>query len=189
LDGQVRRHLERVIEATRRMGQIIDDLLSLAHLTRQELRREPVDLGAEALIIIQQLRTASPTGRTEDVEVADGLLAEGDRGLLRILLENLLGNAWKFTSKCEQPRIVFGRQLPTQGPTVFFVRDNGAGFDMQYAEKLFGVFQRLHSIREFPGNGVGLATVLRVVRRHGGKVWAESTVGQGATFFFTLDAA
>lgn len=189
LDAQARRHLERVREATKRMGQLIDDMLSLARVTRQELRREQVDLSAEALKIIGDLRLASPSDRTVDVEIAGGLVAEGDRGLLRILLENLLGNAWKFTSKCERARIVFDRLPSANGPAVFFVRDNGAGFDMKYSEKLFGVFQRLHSLEEFSGTGVGLATVARVVRRHGGRVWAESTVGQGATFFFTLGAA
>lgn len=186
LDATARRHLERVREGTKRMGQLIDDMLSLAQVTRQPLRNEPVDLSAESLNIVAHLRTTPPAGRTVEVEVAAGLVAQGDRGLLRILLENLLGNAWKFTTKREQAYIEFGRQPPADGPVVFFVRDNGAGFDMKYANKLFGVFQRLHTMEEFPGTGVGLATVSRVVRRHGGKVWAESAVGQGATFFFTL---
>lgn len=186
LDAPARRYLERVREATQHMGQLIDDMLSLARVSRQELRHEPVDISEEGLRIVEQLREMPPPGRTVDVEIEAGLLTRGDRGLLRILLENLLGNAWKFTSKCEHARITLGRQPATNGPAVFFVRDNGAGFEMKYADKLFGVFQRLHAMEEFPGTGVGLATVSRVVRRHGGKVWAESTVGQGATFFFTL---
>lgn len=186
LDPSARRHLERVREATRHMGQLIDDMLSLARVNRRELRCEAVDLSAAGRRILAQLREAPPADRLVEVEIADGLLVQGDRGLLHILLENLLGNAWKFTSKCPQARIEFGRQLPGDGPPVFFVRDNGAGFDMQYAGKLFGVFQRLHAMEEFSGTGVGLATVSRVVHRHGGRIWAESAVGQGATFFFTL---
>lgn len=186
LDPTARRHLERVREATQHMGQLIDDMLSLARVSRQELRREAVDLSEESEKIVAQLREAPPAGRTVEVEIAAGLMAQGDRGLLRILLENLLGNAWKFTSKCERAHIGFGRQLLTDGSVAFFVRDNGAGFDMKYADKLFGVFQRLHAMEDFPGTGVGLATVSRVVRRHGGRIWAESVVGQGTTFFFTL---
>ena len=189
LDAQARRHLERVREGTQRMGQLIDDMLALARVTRHELRREPVDLSAEAHRIMAQLRAAPPGDRAVAVAIADGLVAEGDRGLLRILLDNLLGNAWKFTAKCARPCIEFGRQPAADGATVYYVRDNGAGFDMRYADKLFGVFQRLHAEEEFPGTGVGLATVSRVVRRHGGKVWADSTVGQGATFYFTLATA
>lgn len=189
LDAQARRHLERVRDATQHMGQLIDDMLSLARVTRQDLRSQQVNLSAEAREIVADLRAAAPAARIVEMEIADDLVVEGDRGLLRILLGNLLGNAWKFTSKCGQARIVFGRQPQAGGPPVFFVRDNGAGFDMKYAEKLFGVFQRLHAMEEFSGTGIGLATVSRVVRRHGGRVWAEGAVGQGATFFFTLAGA
>jgi two-component system, NtrC family, sensor kinase len=187
LDPTARRHLEQVREATRNMGQLIDDMLSLARVSRVELKREAVDLSAESRRIVAHLRDGSPAaGRNVEIEIADGMITQGDRGLLLILLENLLGNAWKFTSKCERAHIVFDRQPSTGGPVVFFIRDNGAGFDNKYADKLFGVFQRLHSVEEFPGTGVGLATVARVVRRHGGRVWAEAEVDQGATFFFTL---
>jgi DNA-binding response OmpR family regulator len=186
LDETSRRHLERVRGATQHMGQLIDDMLSLARVTRHELRRERVDLSAEARRIIADLRAGSPPDRAVSVEIADGLVAEGDRGLLHILLQNLLGNAWKFTSKREQAEVVFHGQSAIDGATVYCIRDNGAGFDMKYADKLFGVFQRLHTTEEFPGTGVGLATVSRVVHRHGGKVWAESRAGEGATFFFTL---
>ncbi len=184
LDDEERHFLTRVREAAQRMGQLIDDMLGLARVNRKELQMTPVDLSALALEVIAQLRTSSP--RPAEVKIAEGLTAEGDRGLLRILLENLLGNAWKFTSKCEAPCIVFDRLPGPDGNTVYFVRDNGAGFDMRYAGKLFGAFQRMHSMEEFPGTGIGLATVMRVVRRHGGRVWAESAVGQGATFYFTL---
>jgi signal transduction histidine kinase len=189
LDEKSREYLNRVHEATKLMGQLIDDMLGLAHVSRQEIRKQSVDVSAVARDIILRLRSVPPV-RSVEVDIADGLTTEGDPGLLRILLENLLGNAWKFTSKCEQARIAVGRQPASDGgPDVFFVRDNGAGFDMTYAEKLFGVFQRLHSVEEFPGTGIGLATVLRVVRRHGGRAWAKSSVGQGATFYFTLAPA
>ncbi len=185
-DEEARHCLDRVRKGTQHMGQLIDDMLALARVTRTKLREEPTDLGALAQAILAELRGSSPA-RTVEVAVAEGLVARGDRGLLRILLENLLGNAWKFTSKCDAARIEFAR-LPgaANASDVFFVRDNGAGFDMEYASKLFGVFQRLHTAEEFPGTGVGLATVARVVRRHGGRVWAESAIGRGATFYFTL---
>lgn len=187
LDDESRRYLQVVQESAERMGQLIEDLLGLARVTRQPLRRERVDLAHEAKTIIANLRTTSPAERVVDVEVGDGLVTDGDRGLLRIVLENLLSNAWKFTSKCERARILFGRQSTDGQPPVFFVQDNGAGFDMKHAGKLFGAFQRLHDASEFTGTGVGLATVARVVARHGGKVWAESAVGKGATFYFTLN--
>ncbi len=187
LDEQERRYCGRVREATRRMTQLIDDMLGLANVTRKELKREQVDLSAQAREIVAQLQAATQICAV-DVEIADGLVAEGDRGLLRILLENLLGNAWKFTSKRKQARIVFDQQ-PLNSPLTFFVRDNGAGFDMKYANNLFGAFQRLHAMDDFPGTGIGLATVRRVVRRHGGRVWAESAIDRGATFYFTLTAS
>ncbi|MBI2518521.1 MAG: response regulator [Opitutae bacterium] len=188
LDGEERRYLVRVRETTQRMGQLIDDMLSLARVTRREMNFQKVDLSAEAREIVTHLRILVPNSRVEAV-IDDGMVVMGDRGLLRIVLENLLNNAWKFTSKCERPQIVFGRQAQADGTATFFVRDNGAGFDMQYADKLFGAFQRLHSVEEFPGTGIGLAIVQRAVRRHGGRVWAEGAVGKGATFYFILETS
>ncbi|MBI2510969.1 MAG: response regulator [Opitutae bacterium] len=185
LDGQERRYLQRVRDGTQRMGQLIDDMLSLSRVTRQEIKMDTVELSGLARDVVEQLRLLAPESPRE-VEIADNLVVHGDRGLLRILLTNLLNNAWKFTAKAEQPRIVVDRQTLPDGDTAYFVRDNGAGFEMQYVGKLFGVFQRLHTAEEFPGTGVGLATVQRVVRRHGGRVWAEGAVGRGATFYFTL---
>ena len=187
LAEEERYFLGRVREATQHMGRLIDDMLSLARVNRKELKIVQVDLSAMAGEVVAGLLSAFPKTDAE-VEIAKGLTAEGDPGLLRILLENLLGNAWKFTSKRNRARIVFGRRTGEAGPAVYFVQDNGAGFDMRYGAKLFGPFQRLHSMEEFPGTGIGLATVSRVVLRHGGRVWAEGAVGQGATFFFTLEA-
>ena len=166
------------------MGQLIDDLLNLARVTREEMRREPVDLSALARSIATDLKRTQPD-RQVAFAIADGLVANGDAHLLRVALENLLGNAWKFTSKRPRTRIEFGVDKQN-GTPAYFVRDDGAGFDMAYSGKLFGAFQRLHSNKEFEGTGIGLATVKRVIRRHGGRVWAESSVGQGATFYFTL---
>ncbi|TLY16318.1 MAG: PAS domain S-box protein [Nitrospirae bacterium] len=177
-------YLRRVRDATQRMGQLIDDLLNLARVTREEMRREPVDLSALARSIATDLKRTQPD-RQVAFAIADGLVANGDAHLLRVALENLLGNAWKFTSKRPRTRIEFGVDKQN-GTPAYFVRDDGAGFDMAYSGKLFGAFQRLHSNKEFEGTGIGLATVKRVIRRHGGRVWAESSVGQGATFYFTL---
>ncbi|MGH7439390.1 MAG: response regulator [Polyangiaceae bacterium] len=185
LDAQGRVHLERVLDAVQRMSQLIDDLLGLARVTRSEIRRADVNLSAVALTIVDRLKAPRP-GRRVDLVVEEGVRASGDARLLTIVLENLLGNAWKFTAKREDPAIEFGRV--ERGTTrVYFVRDNGAGFDMRFARKLFGAFQRLHSADEFEGTGIGLAIVQRVVQRHGGRVWAESEVGAGATFYFTLE--
>lgn len=166
------------------MGQLIDALLKLSRMTRREIRRESVDLSLTAENIAQVLRISQPDRQAEFV-IADGLSVDGDAWLLRIALENLLGNAWKFTGKSLPARIEFGA-VEHEGTLAYFVRDNGAGFDMTYADKLFGAFQRLHTIEEFPGTGIGLATVQRIVHRHGGQAWAEGRVGQGATFYFTL---
>lgn len=184
LDGPSKDYLERIRAGVQRMGKLIDDMLSLSRLSRKELLVRPVDMSAMVKEICDGLR-AEARSRQVEVQVASGVKVQADPDLLQILLENLLGNAFKYTSKLDRPRIEFG--VTTQeGHDTYFVRDNGAGFDMAYADKLFGAFQRLHRADEFPGTGVGLATVARVVHRHGGRVWAESQVGQGATFFFTL---
>jgi light-regulated signal transduction histidine kinase (bacteriophytochrome) len=185
LDDSGKRYLRHVREAAQEMGLLIDDLLKLARVARAEIARTDVDLGALARRIGDRLRLGDSERRVELV-VAEGIHAIGDAGLLGVLLENLLGNAWKFTSKRDGARIEFG-SYEREGHAVYFVRDNGAGFDMAHASKLFGTFQRLHAASEFPGTGIGLATVRRIVARHGGHVWAEGQVGQGATFSFTLD--
>jgi PAS domain S-box-containing protein len=179
-------YLQRVRAATARMGQLIDDMLTLARTARCEMARQTVDLSRLAQEIASQLQKSEPKRQARFV-IAPGLTVEGDRGLLRIVLENLLGNAWKFTSRQPDARVELGRRRQDI-QEVYFVQDNGIGFDMRYADKLFGAFQRLHGVGEFPGTGVGLATVQRIVHRHGGRVWAESAVGQGATFYFMLEA-
>jgi light-regulated signal transduction histidine kinase (bacteriophytochrome) len=185
LDEHGKDHLRRVRAATQHLADLIEDLLGLARVTRAELRREPVDLTAMAHRVVAELREREP-GRPVDFRCGDGLAVDADPRLLRVLLTNLLGNAWKFTSRQPRPRIEFG-WTPDGDRPAYFVRDNGAGFDMAYVTKLFGVFQRLHSAAEFPGTGVGLATVQRIVHRHGGRVWAEAAVGQGASFYFSLE--
>lgn len=183
-DEEGRSYLRRVQAASQHMGRLIDDLLDLSRVTRVPLRTQHVDLSALAREISMDLKSNEPEREVEFV-IPDGLTATGDPGLLRVALENLLGNAWKFTSKKPEARIEFGA-LPRNGERTYFVRDNGAGFDMAYANKLFGAFQRLHLADEFEGIGIGLATVQRVIRRHGGSVWAEGEVDRGATFYFTL---
>jgi PAS domain S-box-containing protein len=184
LDAGGRDYASRVRNAAQRMGHLIDDLLKLARVTRAELAISDVDLSALAREIADALAKGEP-GRQASFEIAPGLGARGDQRLLRIALENLLGNAWKFSAGARPARIEVG-QVPDGEARPFFVRDNGAGFDMTYAGKLFGAFQRLHDAREFPGTGIGLATVQRIVHKHGGRVWAESAPGRGATFYFTL---
>jgi signal transduction histidine kinase len=186
LDDEGKDSLQRVRAATQRMGELIDDLLTLSRATRAELRRTAVDLTALAGEIVAELERAEPTRRVRWV-IAPGLAATGDRQLLRVVLDNLLNNAWKFTSRQAEARIEFGAMKGEQG-CAFFVRDNGVGFDMAYAGKLFGAFQRLHATADFPGTGIGLATVQRIIHRHGGRVWAEGQVNHGATFYFTLPA-
>jgi light-regulated signal transduction histidine kinase (bacteriophytochrome) len=166
------------------MGELIDDLLELSKVGRAELRCEPVDLADLAHDVFDALQRGQPE-RKITLEVPANLPAVADRRLMRVVLENLLGNAWKFTSKTAEPRIMFGMEIQVGAP-VYFIRDNGAGFNMTYAGKLFGAFQRLHGEAEFPGTGIGLATVHRIIDRHGGRVWAEGEVGLGAGFFFTL---
>jgi two-component system NtrC family sensor kinase len=186
LDEAAEGYLDRILAAAERMNQLIDDMLSLSRVNRSELRRTEIDLSALAREVVANLGAQGPN--QVHVEIEDGLLLLGDRGLIRILLENLLGNAWKFTSKQRDPKIWVGRCPSPGDPPVVFVRDNGAGFDMRYAKKLFGVFQRLHREDEFPGTGVGLATAARIVHRHGGKIWAEGTPNAGATFYFSLSS-
>jgi signal transduction histidine kinase len=184
LDEPGRRYLERVREASQHMSQLIDDVLYLSRVTRADLREQEVDLSALATLILSRLQESEPARKVE-TKVRPGVVVTGDGQLLRIALENLLENAWKFTSKQPEARIEFGVTQASGEPT-YFVRDNGAGFDMTYADRLFGPFQRLHPQSEFAGSGIGLATVQRVIHRHGGQVGAEGLVGQGATFQFTL---
>jgi signal transduction histidine kinase len=184
LDATGQDYLQRVRAATQRMGQLIDDLLSLARVTRRELHHEHVDFSALAATIADALQREYPDRQVE-VIIAPGLVGYGDARLLQIVLENLLGNAWKFTVRRPCATIEFG-MAPCNGQMAYFVRDNGAGFDMAYADKLFGAFQRLHAMAEFSGSGIGLATVQRIIHRHGGHVWAESDLNQGATFYFTV---
>jgi light-regulated signal transduction histidine kinase (bacteriophytochrome) len=166
------------------MGELIDDLLTLSRVTRAEVRRTQVDLSAIAAKIVGQLRQLHPERQVEFV-LAQGLAAEGDPNLLSVALENLLGNAWKYTSRRPQARIEFTAAAGDDGMT-YLVRDDGAGFDPKYAGKLFQPFQRLHPPHEFDGHGIGLATVQRIVHKHGGRVWAEGAVGKGVTVYFTL---
>jgi light-regulated signal transduction histidine kinase (bacteriophytochrome) len=182
LNEEGKRYVRQMGESVRRMSKLIDDMLALARVTRAEMRKETVDLSALARKIAAELRQTDPK-RDVQLVVAEGLVARADAGLLRAVLENLLANAWKFTGKVPRARIEFGC---TGNPPTYFVRDNGAGFDMTYASKLFGAFQRLHTEQQFPGTGIGLAIVHRIIQRHGGRVWAEGEVEKGATFCFTL---
>jgi len=190
LDEQGQDYLRRVRAAAQRMGRLIDDLLNLSRLTRLEMQREPVGLSRLVRKIAAELQKAQPE-RDVTFVIADGIVVDGDRRLLEAVMNNLLGNAWKFTSKHPSARIEFGAAewqatVAREGGRAYFVRDDGAGFDMAYADKLFGAFQRLHGATEFEGTGIGLATVQRIVHRHGGRVWAEGEVERGATFSFTL---
>jgi two-component system sensor histidine kinase/response regulator len=187
LDEPAQRFLSRVREASQQMSQLIDDVLYLSKVTRAELRDQEVDLSSLATLTLARLQDAEPSRRVE-IRIRPAVVVTGDGQLLRIALENLLENAWKFTGKEPSARIEFGVTQVAGEPT-YFVRDNGAGFDMTYADRLFGPFQRLHPQNEFPGTGIGLATVQRIIHRHGGRVWAEGLVGQGATFQFTLGRA
>jgi light-regulated signal transduction histidine kinase (bacteriophytochrome) len=184
LDEAGLRYLERVREASQHMSQLIDDVLYLSRVTRAELRDQEVDLSALANLALTRLQESEPS-RNVEIKIRPGVLVTGDGQLLRIAMENLLENAWKFTARQSESRIEFGVTNASGEPT-YFVRDNGAGFDMSYVDRLFGPFQRLHPQREFPGSGIGLATVQRIIHRHGGRVWAEGLVGKGATFQFTL---
>jgi len=184
-------YVRRIKASVDRMQVLINDLLFLSKIVLAPMHWEPVDLAAFAREIVAGLHVSAlaqgSPARQIDLVVADALAVNGDAGLLRIVLENLLSNAWKFTSKVKAARIEVGSETDLKGRTIYFVRDNGAGFDSQYASRLFGPFQRLHTQSEFPGTGVGLATVQRIIHRHGGKIWAQAAVNQGACFQFTLE--
>lgn len=183
-DAKLEGYLSNMREACQWMSSLIENLLKLAHVTRVELKRTRVDLSALAGEITTALRLKDPTRHVE-FEVQPGIVVEADAGLTMSLLENLMGNAWKFTSRSAAAKLAFGALYPGDEP-VFYVRDNGAGFDMREAGRLFTAFQRLHRESEYRGTGIGLATVSRIVNRHGGRIWAEAEVGKGATFYFTL---
>ncbi|MCM5678459.1 ATP-binding protein [Schlegelella sp. S2-27] len=186
LDEEGRDSLQRIRAASQRMGRLIDELLSLSRVTRTELAIRPVDLSALANEILENLRQQQPQSAVQ-WRVDEGLTAMADKALIQIALQNLLDNAWKFTGKTAQPEIRVGA-TERDGQTHYFVADNGVGFDMHYADRLFGAFQRLHHESEFAGTGIGLAIVQRIVHRHGGRIWVEAQPGQGATFFFTLES-
>lgn len=183
-DGNARDYISRIRAGCKRMGQLIDDLLTLSRVTRATLKPIEVDLSALVETMVSKLREQEPRRRIE-TEIAPGLVVDGDPGLLQIVVENLLENAWKFTSLEEQARVEFGA-TETNEERVLYVRDNGVGVDMRFADKLFKPFQRLHRDSDFPGTGIGLATVARVIHRHGGRVWARSPEGEGMTVYFTL---
>lgn len=186
LGGEAARYLRHIREGTAQMAQLIEDLLALARVTRTELLRSDVDLSSLVRTTLERFRSRNPD-RNATFTIREQVRAFGDARLLAVVCENLLGNAWKFTSKRPVAEIAFGCE-EREGVPTYFVRDNGAGFDMTYAAKLFGAFQRLHSAQDFEGTGIGLATVQRVVHRHGGRIWAEGRVNAGATFYFTLSA-
>ncbi len=186
LGDRGRDHLSRVRAAAQHMAALIDDLLKLARVSRADIKSESVDLSALAAEVVVELRRREPE-RVVNCRIQPGMRARGDARLLRVALDNLLGNAWKFTGRRADAVVEFGADPGPDGP-IYHVRDNGAGFDMAYADKLFGAFQRLHTASEFPGTGVGLATVQRVIHKHGGRIWAQARVGAGATFYFTVDA-
>ena len=187
LDEQGKTYLGYVRESAQHMAQLIEDLLSLSRVSRTAFSIASLDLAVMARAVIRKLRRSEPDRIVEFV-VPEEMTIEGDARLLGIALENLLGNAWKFTRKSAHARIELGQQQQLDGP-VYFIRDNGAGFDMAHADKLFAVFQRLHTTQEFEGTGIGLVTVQRIVHRHDGRVWAKGEVGRGATFYFTLKEA
>ena len=180
--------MDTISDAARRMGTLIDDLLSFSRMGRAEMTRTDVDLGTLVRDVIQDFE-AETHGRVVDWRIAALPVVTGDRPMLRVVLVNLISNALKFTQTRERAEIEIGCQVGGEGGSVVFVRDNGVGFDMQYAGKLFGVFQRLHGVDEFEGTGIGLANVRRVINRHGGRTWAEAKVDGGATFYFSLPSA
>jgi light-regulated signal transduction histidine kinase (bacteriophytochrome) len=184
LNPKNRDHLQRVRSAAQRMGELIDDLLQLSRVGRAEIHRREMNISEIARAVASELQKREPDRRVE-IDIQETMPADVDSRLMRVVLENLLGNAWKFTANVRQPRVQFFSERTANGPA-FVVRDNGAGFDMEYVEKLFRPFQRLHSATEFPGTGIGLATVQRIVDRHGGRVWAQGAVGGGAAIYFTI---
>ncbi|HVH68612.1 MAG TPA: PAS domain S-box protein [Gemmatimonadales bacterium] len=184
LDPKGKDYLQRVRQASQRMAQLIDDLLNLSRVTRREIQLESVDLSALAHDVAADLQRNEPS-RAVEFTIAPALVVRADRGLMRVVLDNLLGNAWKFTGKRPRAHVELG-VTNHDGHPAYFVRDDGVGFDMAYADKLFGAFQRLHGVAEFAGTGIGLATVQRIIHRLGGRIWAESAPGRGATFYFTL---
>ena len=184
LSADGKHYLQRILQNTARMKEIIDSLLELSRINRCEMKLTAIDLGEVARAILEELQEAEP-GRKVEIRVAPNVVTQGDERLLRSALENLLDNSWKFTAKKGNPCIEFGVQSET-AETVYFVRDNGAGFNMAHTRHLFGPFQRLHSADEFPGTGAGLATVQRIIARHGGRIWGEGKPGEGAAFYFTL---
>ena len=186
LDTVEREYLQRVRAASHRMGRLIDDLLHLSRVGRREMRIQAANLSDLAVSVSHDLQTSDPSRRVDFV-ITPELYCKGDERLLKIVLENLLGNAWKFTGKTQSARIEFGRGVK-DGTEAFYVRDNGAGFDMTYADKLFTPFARLHGASEFPGTGIGLAVVQRIINRHGGRLWAEGEPNHGATIWFALPA-
>ncbi|HEX5637405.1 MAG TPA: ATP-binding protein, partial [Gammaproteobacteria bacterium] len=188
LDDEGRGYLQRVITAVHHMSELIDDLLALSRVSRREMVMTEVNLSELANDVISELQEQSPQ-RQVTVDIAPDLIVQGDRELLRVTLHNLLGNAWKYTSKKTDARIEFACNLQGSNPPLFCVRDNGIGFDMKYADKLFQPFQRLHAAAEFPGTGIGLATVARIMERHGGRIWAEGQPGLGTIVCFSLTAA
>jgi light-regulated signal transduction histidine kinase (bacteriophytochrome) len=184
IDPQGQDYLNRIQKSTLTMSKLIDDLLNLSHITRTELTLGSVDLGKTSRQVSQELQSSQPARSVEFI-LPEQLVVKADSRLIRIALENLLGNAWKFTSKSAYARIEFGSLLQDE-KKVLFVRDNGVGFDMAYKSKLFSAFQRLHPANEFEGSGIGLSIVHRIIHRHGGQVWAEGEIGRGATFYFTI---
>jgi signal transduction histidine kinase len=185
IDEGGRETLQRICYSTKRMNELIEGMLQMSRLARKEMKQESIDLAGLAREVECELRSLQPNRRVE-MAIAEDLCSMGDPTLLRAVVENLINNAWKFTSKRVQARIEIGKAGEENGNPIFYILDNGAGFDMEYAQKLFGVFQRLHSEEEFPGTGVGLATVRRIIQKHGGRIWAKGAPGEGATFFFTL---
>jgi signal transduction histidine kinase len=184
LDKKAKDYLQRMRRASQRMTSVFDGLQSLFRLTSGEIHREPIDITAMAKDVVGEIRTEDPARKVK-VEIADGMTASGDKRLVRILLANLVNNAWKFTGSEKAPKIEVGTEI-VEGEYRVYVRDNGVGFDMIYVHRLFGAFQRLHSQSDFEGAGIGLATARRIINRHGGRIWAEGAVGVGATFYFVL---
>jgi light-regulated signal transduction histidine kinase (bacteriophytochrome) len=177
-------YLQKIHLASTQMAQLIDDLLRLSRVNRSEVRFDPINLSELVQSVVDELQNRDPE-RIVSVEITPGMQTRGDERLLRVAIENLLNNAWKFTGKMAQAKIRVSH-TQTNDKETFFISDNGVGFDMAYANKLFGAFQRLHTTDEFPGTGIGLAIVQRVIQKHGGRIWAEAEKGKGATFYFTL---